>query len=81
MKILHTEEMGGLTLTVGQEWDGAGLFWSLDCPAERGPLPRYHHQSSGRFYQDQGGEKIHGATESDVIAYAVNAAKRFCGAA
>ena len=82
MRILHTEQLGGLTLTIGQEWAGAGLYWQLDCPADRAwPLPRYHHQSSGRFYPDQAGEQIHGKDLDAVVQTAIIAAKRFCGAA
>ena len=82
MNILLTEQVGGLTLTVGQEWEGAGLYWALDCPAEQAwPLPKYHARSSGRFYPDQHGETIHGADLDAVIQTARRAALRFCGAA
>ena len=76
MKIIHlTEQHGGLTLTIGQEWNGAGLYWELSGSSFLG---RYFHRSSGRFYPDQHGEIIHGATLADVVQTARIAALRFC---
>ncbi len=81
MAIIHwTERTGGLTLTIGQEWDGGGLYWELDSEDRAWPLPRYRHRSTGRFYPDQHGEIIHGETLTDVIQTARRAALRFCGA-
>ena len=77
--IIHlVEQHGLLTLTIGQEWAGAGIFWRLECPTERArPLPRYYHQSSGRFYPDQNGEILDGATLADVVQTARRAALLF----
>ncbi len=74
--IYHTEQDGKLTLTIGQEWEGAGLYWELTSPAICG-LPRYQRRSSGRFYLDSHGETIHGATLADVIQTAITSAKSF----
>ncbi len=67
MKTFHSEQIHGFTLIVGQEWDCAGLFWQLNAPT-------YTRRSSGRFYLDSCGEKIHGATIADVVLTARNSA-------
>lgn len=80
--ILLTESVGGLTLTVEQEYDGAGLLWRLHCPTARAwPLPSCNRQSSGRFYMDSHGERIHGAAVEEVIQTARRSALEFLAGA
>lgn len=81
MKILHTElHDNGLTrIDVIQEWPGAGLNWRYEIGP--GILGTLKGQSSGRFYQNQHGETIHGETLDDVIAYAARMARQVLGIA
>lgn len=68
-RILLEEHVNGLTLTIGQEWPGAGLYWRWTSDHWT-PIGRLDTRSSGRFYQDQHGEIIHGRTLSDVVQHA-----------
>lgn len=71
--ILFSERIHGIMLEIGQEWPGAGLYWAVRYPAGIADSATIR-RSSGRFYPDQHGETIHGATLADVIQTARRAA-------
>lgn len=70
MLIHHTETYEGFTLTVGQEWKNAGVYWRLQAPG--GILPDFDYMCPGRFYMGP-----HGETFDDVVKVATAAAKRW----
>jgi len=77
--VLYTETHdNGLTIIeVGQEWSGAGLYWQVRI--ENVVLGIYKQRSAGRFYMDDSGERIHGATLSEVIETAARGARTHIG--